>query len=318
MDDVSRARIAEYHLKFQRREINGMIINVGEGYAILQPWPELGDPGRAEILNDLRSSRRLPLVRRSLDLAQIDGEARQLNYSLLPEPSAVPVSHLLLDINCVQFERDLKGYLEEGIQLFKIKVGKDLSTEKLRIEAAEKFSECPFRWRIDVNQRLNFEAAKNFFGSLSERILSRIDFIEDPLAGTPAEWEKFKNEFGVRIAHDFAGEEWREVSDVWVLKPTRTRPDELVERAAKTIKRIVITSGIEHELGYLCAFAEAARLKLLHPLLIDECGLLSFEQIEGLAGGLFRRGNLPDFSPLMGLGYGADAILEKLTWRNLN
>ena len=38
-----------------RSEFSGALIRMGDGFGCLHPWPELGDPGLEDLLEELRS-----------------------------------------------------------------------------------------------------------------------------------------------------------------------------------------------------------------------------------------------------------------------
>ncbi|MFN4944323.1 MAG: hypothetical protein ACK5G9_11085, partial [Akkermansiaceae bacterium] len=59
-----------------RREFEGVLIKVGEGYGCIHPWPELGDPPLEKCLDDLKGRRVWPIVKRALRCAEYDNVAR--------------------------------------------------------------------------------------------------------------------------------------------------------------------------------------------------------------------------------------------------
>src|SRR5437763_8510701 len=73
-----------------RRE--GALIRVGSGFADVHPWPELGDEPLGAQLDLLRSGKTTTLTRRSLELAKIDGDARERGFNLFAGLQ-IPRSH---------------------------------------------------------------------------------------------------------------------------------------------------------------------------------------------------------------------------------
>ena len=39
----------------ERTEFEGALIRIGDGFGCLHPWPELGDPGLEDLLEELRN-----------------------------------------------------------------------------------------------------------------------------------------------------------------------------------------------------------------------------------------------------------------------
>ena len=68
----------------RRREFEGALIRIGEGFACIHPWPELGDPVLSRCLEDLAGPRCWPLVRRTVRCANEDADARFLGASCMP------------------------------------------------------------------------------------------------------------------------------------------------------------------------------------------------------------------------------------------
>ncbi|HEY8961645.1 MAG TPA: hypothetical protein VIM57_05505, partial [Luteolibacter sp.] len=95
--------ISHYRLKSRnrfnavsaRREIDGVLVRIGNGFGCLQPWPELGDPTLEKCLQDLAGPRSRSIVRRTVRCAQMDGVARENEVSLFDEME-VPESHATL------------------------------------------------------------------------------------------------------------------------------------------------------------------------------------------------------------------------------
>lgn len=301
-------KISPYSLKFNAQSLEGILIEEEEAYSLLQPWPHLGDPSLQQHIEDLKTKRALPLTQRALEILAQDKRAKRERRSLVP--TRVPPSHVLL-LNLDSLENELIL----GVKTFKIKIGnyfeKDLEFLK-KIE--DKMSLGAFRLRLDANLKLSPKEADDFFSKLNDKLLCAIDFVEDPICGEVEDWQRFSERYNLRLAHDFAPAHFRDVADIWVLKPSRENPWPWVEKAAHDMRRIVVTTALDHPLGHVVAAAEAAQISEQHPLLIDECGLLSFETLQ-VETPLLRKGAELDCSQLKEFGFGMD--LSRLAWKEL-
>jgi len=163
----------------------GALIRVGDGFADVHPWPELGDLPLDEQLALLARGETTALTRRSLSFASIDEQARLASRSLF-EGLTIPPSHWPGSDPPAAFE-----------------VAKLKSIDRLPERV---------RLRIDFNATLT---ADEFLQLRLSR--ERIDFIEDPCPYDPATWRMLREKTGLRLALD------REVAeegvDVLVVKP---------------------------------------------------------------------------------------------------
>ena len=310
-------KVFPYSLKINHQFIEGVLISDGKGYAVLQPWTSLGDPSLDFLLKDLNHQKKTPLVQRALELLKIDGDARSMGESLLPVKS-LP-SHLYLDLRSDSFFKKFQTALEEGIELFKFKVGIDVAKELLSLNTIQRdFLNSRFKIRLDANQRfLSFKEASGFLQGFEKSFLERIDFIEDPFRGSPTEWNNLKENFHLRLAHDFADESFRDLCDVWILKPTRNNPQALMDLALQKNKKVVFTTALDHELGQLVSLSVAAEFQKKYSSNVEEGGFLSFSEVEGLGTCLSRKKNLLDFEDLRGLGFGCEKLLLNRQWTSL-
>ncbi len=310
-------KVSPYSLKINHQFIEGVLISDGKGYAVLQPWTSLGDPSLDFLLKDLSSSKKTPLVQRALQLLKMDGEARSKNLSLLPNQSTP--SHLYLDLRDESFFLKFTSALKEGIELFKFKIGIEVERELGALKKLQRdFSDSKFKIRLDANQRfLSLKDLSVFLQNIEKVFLERIDFIEDPFQGTPDEWIQLKENFNLRLAHDFAAESYRDLCDVWILKPTRHNPQPLMDLAFQKNKKVVFTTSLDHELGQLVALSIADELKKKYPYIVEDGGFLSFSEVQGLSSYLRRHKNLLDFEALRGLGFGCEKLLLNRQWTDL-
>jgi O-succinylbenzoate synthase len=163
----------------------GALIRVGDGFADVHPWPELGDLPLDEQLALLARGEITALTRRSLSFASIDEQARSASRSLF-EGLTIPPSHWPGSDPPAAFD-----------------VAKLKSIDRL-----------PERVRL----RIDFNATLTADEFLQLRLpLERIDFIEDPCPYDAATWRMLREKTGLRLALD------REVAeegvDVLVVKP---------------------------------------------------------------------------------------------------
>jgi o-succinylbenzoate synthase len=206
----------EYALSPKRR---GALIRAGSGFADVHPWPELGDEPLETQLDLLRIGKTTMLTRRSLELAKIDGEARERGISLFAGLQ-IPRSHW---------------------------PGSDPPPEfdTAKIKSIDRIP-ARVRLRIDFNARLRPEE----FLMIAEGLpLDRIDFVEDPCPYDGGTWSALREETRLRLALDrFYAEEG---VDVLVVKPA-------IQEMPQRAKEIVITSYMDHPVGQFGAAYIAA------------------------------------------------------------
>jgi o-succinylbenzoate synthase len=206
----------EYSLSPTRR---GALIRVGSGFADVHPWPELGDAPLATQLALLARGETTALTYRSLEIAKIDGAARERGVSLF-EGLTIPESHWP------------GPDPPEGFDTVKLK-----SIERIPERV---------RLRFDFNARLTPEQ----FLMIAEGLpADRVDFVEDPCPYDGGTWSALQQATGMRLALDrFTADEG---VDVLVVKPA-------IQEIPKTQKEIVITSYMDHPVGQFAAAYFAA------------------------------------------------------------
>lgn len=207
----------QYSLSPQRR---GALIRVGSGFADVHPWPELGDAPLETQLANLARGETTPLTRRSLELAKIDGEARERGVSLF-DGLTIPESHW---------------------------PGPDPpeSFDTVKLKSIERIPPR-VRLRFDFNAKLTPEQ----FLMIAEGLpRERIDFVEDPCPYDGGTWSALREATGMRLALDrFAADEG---VDVLVVKPA-------IQDIPRTNKEVVITSYMDHPVGQFGAAYFAAK-----------------------------------------------------------
>jgi hypothetical protein len=79
----------------------------------------------------------------------------------------------------------------------------------------------------------------------------------------------------------------------------------------------VITSSLDHPLGVAAAAWSAGLALRSHPLLLESCGLLSFDVYEADAFSRRLGSRKSRLVPPAGRGFGFDEELEALPWKRL-
>jgi len=192
------------------RPRRGALIRVDSGFADIHPWPELGDQPLETQLALLARGEETPLLRRSLEIARIDGAARERGVSLF-EGLTIPASHW---------------------------PGPDPPPEfdTVKLKSIEQIPPR-VRLRFDFNARLTPEQ----FLMIAEGLPGeRVDFVEDPCPYDGGTWSALRDATGMRLALDrFVADEG---VDVLVVKPA-------IQEIPETEKEMVITSYMDHSLG---------------------------------------------------------------------
>jgi O-succinylbenzoate synthase len=188
--------VHRYHLVPRRalsalagaRPREGALLRVGEGFADLHPWPELGDRPLDEQLALLERGTPTVQTSASLHLARIDGDARRRGVSLF-EGLTIPESHWP------------GGDPPRAFDTVKIKGNMPVPPG--------------VRARIDFNASLT---AEEFLRAAETLPRGQIDFVEDPCPYDEGTWRELRERTGFRLALDrFEG-----VADVLVHKPALT------------------------------------------------------------------------------------------------
>jgi O-succinylbenzoate synthase len=229
--------IHEYTLtpKIAGQPRHGALIRNNTGFADIHPWPELGDQPLNAQLALLARGESTPLTRRSLEIARIDGTARERGVSLF-DGLTIPESHWPGADPPPQFD-----------------------TVKLK-----SIEQIPprVRLRFDFNASLTPEQ----FLMIAEGLPGeRVDFVEDPCPYDGGTWSALRDATGMRLALDrFVADEG---VDVLVVKPA-------IQEIPETNKEMVITSYMDHPVGqfgaaYFAAMHPAARCGLFTHVLYE-------------------------------------------------
>ena len=214
---VPRRRLSGVAAEGVRR---GALLRVGDGFADLHPWPELGDLPMEEQLAMLARGETTEQSRASLHMAALDADARARGVSLF-DGLTVPESHWP------------GNDPPDGFDTVKIK-GVMPVPEHVRI-------------RIDFNATLT---PAEFLSIASTLPRERIDFIEDPCPYDPQVWAELRTATGLRLALDRTS--GADGFDVLVHKPA------LRHEWPVTDREVVVTSYMDHPVGQFGAAYVAA------------------------------------------------------------
>ncbi|MBK1881902.1 hypothetical protein JIN85_05720 [Luteolibacter pohnpeiensis] len=296
----------------RRREFEGALIRVGDGFGCIHPWPELGDPSLEKCLEDLQGPQRYPIVRRALRCAEYDQVARQASESLFEEME-VPRSHATLTSSDAA---NVNQAVDAGFDMIKLKAGHDLEKEADFLELMSQ--EYPqLKWRIDFNESADAEAVRKFLLGLPEKVRRAIDFLEDPCPYSDEVWKNLNRQTRVNLAVDRESAPQSKSAQVMVIKPAVDEPYLLGEAALQNSQRAILTSYMDHPLGQAFAAWEAARLELQLPGLVGVCGLQTHHLFEPDEASEQLGAWKPEFTIPDGTGLGFDDYLDALPWTRL-
>ncbi len=258
----------------------GALIRVGDGFADVHPWPELGDAPLDEQVRRLARGDTTPLTAQSLRFAEADSEARRRGESLFKELT-IPMSHW------------------PGAE-----PPSDFDTAKVKCGAAGPGGVLParVRLRLDFNATLTSDEFERIALTLPRE---RIDFVEDPCPYDAATWTRLRERTGLRLALD-RGRQTDGV-DVLVVKPA-------VQRFPDSRTEIVVTSYMDHAIGQMAAAWVAASNA---DRVSDRCGLFTHVLFEPDAFFDRIRSDGPRLLAPEGTGVGFGDLLEKLPWKKL-
>lgn len=211
------------------------------GHADLFPWPELGDAGLSELLQELTVALKKTDLKSDGDFTNAQQVLRKLadrdqRYLLLPrvfdalcaEAEALRAQRPLVDgsirnhftaLSAVQLApADVLDARRGGFPAIKVKIAKRppsspsdtrglivLIKEGL-IEEAKALGRLQSHWdlplRLDANENATPDGVCAFLDALPIRLRDAIEFIEDPFPFSLKQWSAFHKETGIRIAID--------------------------------------------------------------------------------------------------------------------
>jgi O-succinylbenzoate synthase len=305
----------------------GALLRHDGGFADLHPWPELDDQPLDKQIEALRrhvqtgEAPATPLLARSLVCLRQDAEARRAGRSLfagLP----LPENHRLWpDFHAWkpdEIRAEAEAAAKAGFRTLKLKCGRHPEAEHERLEQLAQL-DLSFKLRIDMNARLDADEFHAFIHAFSSRLLDALDYVEDPCPWEPLAWRGFQERYGLRLASDrctHAGlvEDLVEGFETYIVKPAAQDPARFVKAAALHMKRLVITSYLDHPVGQAFALLEAARVLDQHPLLLDTCGLASHDAYHPNEFSMVLKMDGARLLAPEGTGLGFDAQLDRLSW----
>ena len=294
-----------------RREFEGALLRIGEGFACLHPWPELGDSDLEGLLMEFRGNELVSdMARGAFRMARVDGAARKAGESLIDSVKRyIPESHATLPECSMSV---VEESVRRGYNMIKLK-GDRLFAGQLKSleEIARRWPQLS--WRIDFNEVLTSEETIGLSQRLSRYLRGRIDFLEDPCPWSREEWGRIRKRSGLNLARDRGSHNLEDDERILVVKPVRT--DIKVEGLKG--KTLVVTSNMDHPLGQCFAAQQAGKLGMEGVRLsiggLQTHGLFEPDQFTerlGVAG--------PTFTAPGGAGLGFDDLLEKLPWKRLS
>ncbi len=309
----------------QRREHSGFLIKLEfekgvYGYGCVHPWPELGDPSGEACLKLLVEGGENALLRAAKDCAQVDAEARKNGVSAF-ERLAVPLSHATIVGRGEGMVQAVDDAVALGFSCIKVKmVGADDELKSL-----EHVHRCypDLMLRLDFNHCLSGGQVLKLLGNMSESLLRRIDFLEDPCLEKEEKeesWEDIRARYGIGVAIDRCLADWQESGssfDVSVVKPAIDRVEPLMLNAQRQARRVVFTSYMDHPLGQAFAAWCAGVANERYHGIVDICGLMTHGLYEANAFSEQLGKVSPEWGHEQGTGLGFDELLEGIKWNNI-
>ena len=289
--------------------VEGVLVRVAGGVGCLQPWPSLGDDPLDVHLAALAAGRVTPLAARALECARTDGQARRGGRWLFAG-LAVPPSHAILP--GTPSAGAIVAAAREGVGAVEVKAGPEW---RQRLEAWAGACALPdVRLRLDFNETLDPGEAAAMVAAVARWLGPGVDFIEDPCPFDRDVWARLESSSGLRLAADRACARPGADRFLGVLKPAVEDADAVVAAAARSGRKLVVTTNMDHPVGQLWAAWHAARAASAG-VLAGPCGLLThtlfaedeFSRRLSVSGGVLIG------PPGTGLGY--DDLVQALPWR---
>jgi O-succinylbenzoate synthase len=285
------------------------------GYSDLFPWPEYGDLGIKEQIENIQKENFSKLAQVSLSLAQRDLRARKGKKSLYQPRSPIKNNFLLTDSDLLTL--DLMAQLKSlGFTTIKMKAGLDADKEKFYLQRILESGD--FLARVDFNSTMNWNELERFIAGLK---LTSLEYCEDPFSYEKTQWAEARKM--VRLALDWEQDKisWSESSppecDVLVLKPARQDLFEILPALTRWKKKITLTSAMDHPVGVMHALSWMQEWAEVKADLMLIAGCLSFQAYEENA----YSKRIPVKGPCVlaspGRGVGFDDLLEREPWQQI-
>lgn len=282
-----------------RREHEGALIRVQEGYGCIHPWPELGDAPLDTQLERLAYGGSTPLVDAALQCADHDGAARREGESLYDHE--IPPSHWLV----LPGDEPAEAW-EQGFRGAKLKCSSDLNSVR---DLMRRWLDAKFWMNLDFNESLRPGEFLKFWKSLDQADRDAIKMVEDPEEWTEDGWMELRDA-NVPVAVDRDLVARYRLGDIYVMKPN------YMSDFPNYQSRFAVTSYMDHAIGQMFAGMVASHHTGNEKLI--SCGLLTHRCFEKDA--FFERIQTdgPRLLPVEGTGLGFDDLLKKLPWKRIN
>lgn len=266
------------------------------GYADIFPWTDFGDPTWAEIPKLLLANGATPLLKRSLELAKRDREARIQRKSLMAK-GPLENHYLMSPLGLHSIDEMMRAFAS-GFKRVKIKVARKGQIEKKFFDSLP--SGLPEKGlRLDANTGLSQDDFRYLL-----KWEDKIEYIEDPFQRSE-DWI-VRNDW---LAFDQPNFESHQVDCLWqVIKPAKQDVEEIKKQ------RVIFSSYLDHPVGIAHAFSIAQEWGIQH----SPYGLASqnYYQKTDFHEALQMRG--PEMTiDHSNYGIGFDEILSKLDWVDL-
>lgn len=292
---------------------------VGIGYADCHPWDIFGDPSWRDQVQSLRDDHPLPLISRSLELAQWDATFRQQEKSLFPEAPLLK-SHYLLT-NPAQFSLSLLEQLvDQDYEIVKLKMGRNWDEDLEFLRRLSSIMPEKLKVRLDFNGRATPSLLTHWLETLGDGFLEHLDFLEDPFAYEVSEWLEFKSRWNIPLACDqyLSRESDLSGADLLVIKPNRLSGDDLDHYARLWgEKRWIFTHQMDHPVGRMMALGYAMNFYRTNPEKEEIGGFESSRLYQETVFDehIFQEGALQLGTD--GTGVGFETSLKELPWEPL-
>lgn len=226
---------AKDNLNFQSGALLKIIDDEGHwGVSDLCPWPNLGDSTLEEEIIE-----RGPLYQRSFELASEDLKARKNRRSLLAD-KLVENNWIVTDFRNFKIENNFSGTV-------KVKGSSQLDELHMFLE---KLSAQNVKIRLDFNSSLAAGEFNYFLSHLSDRMVEKIEYIEDPSLWDFNHWKTWNQK--VPLAIDFVSVDPFKYEQAWsflIIKPTRQSTKNLISKCHQLKKGFTLTSAMDHPIG---------------------------------------------------------------------
>ncbi len=326
--------------------LEGAFLRIDGGYSDLVVWPHLKQGTVLENLDILKKTQtqdKLPWhLQIALFLAQSEAQARKEKRNLLRELSH-GIKALAEPIQSYAFS----GMIDEALGLVR-----ECSYPLLKVKAKGLFQAKALKTLLDALNKKPQKLIVDWNGSLTESELfslgqdltsdqkSRIAYFEDPTVlkseNDLDRWSRFSEKYGISLAADQVEDSLKNRLEnridqgppeflYTVVKPWVEPLDPILESAALSMRRIVITNQMGHGFHSLLTLHLVATHLATHSLLFEPMGLMSqscWDDPWGLSTLLkfSARGNIEvneNWAKVGSYGWGLDSVFEKLQWQKV-